>query len=122
MEFVFRLLSEQTIIALLQLIVGKWAKGTVWFENKFIPVLTWLCAVVGFTLLPASAHAASLGGVLPVVGSVFGIALFQNFLVTGVHSSFKNTVIPAFWDGVNLLAKIAQNRLQRKVSGKQLED
>ena len=122
MEFVFRLLSEQTIIGLLQILVGKWAKGQAWFENKFIPVLTWVCAVVGLTVLPASAHAAALGGVLPVVGSVFGLALFQNFLVTGVHSSFKNTVIPAFWDGVNLLSKLASNRLQRKVAEKQLED
>lgn len=122
MEFIFRFFSEQGVIAFLQLAVGKWAKNQPWFSNKLIPVLTWLCAVLGFTLLPASSQAASFGAVLPLVGNVFGFSLMQNFLVTGVHSSFKNTVIPAFWGGINRLAKISAAKLAQKAGEKQLED
>lgn len=122
MDFVLRLIQEQWFIMVVQMLVGKFVKGKEWFNNQFIPVLTWICAVLGFTLAPASAQAAAaLGGVLPVVGNVLLLSLVQNLLVTGTHSTFKNTIIPTFWTSVDILSKLAAKRLQRKVAEK-LED
>lgn len=94
MTFVFELLSNQTVIAMGQLLVGKFLKEREGFENKFIPVLTFLLAVLGYQVLPATAQAAGfLAPAAPVAASAV-MALFQTLLVTGTHSTFKNTVVP----------------------------
>lgn len=108
--FVFNLLSEQGVIALLQMFVGKWAKKQPWFDNKFIPALTYVLGILGFTLGPASAHAAALGGLTAGMGNVFAFAALQNLFITGTHSTFKNFVIPTFWDIIKVLAKRVESK------------
>ena len=94
MTFVFELLSSQTLIALAQLLVGKYLKNVETFKNNLIPVITFLLAVLGYQVMPATAQAAGfLAPAAPVAASAV-MALFQTLLVTGTHSTFKNTVIP----------------------------
>jgi len=119
MGFILSLLNEQTVIAVLQVVVGGWAKKQAWFANKFIPALTYIVALVGFTLAPASAHAASLlGSVAGQGGNVLLLAGLQNLFVTGTHSTWKNFVVPTFWDAVKILA----GRLEQKVVKEKVED
>lgn len=95
MAVLLQLLGEQWFLGLLQLIAGKvikkaWGGGL----NPYIPAINVLLAVLGFTLMPASASAAGFGPFGPVL-NVFASALLQTIMVTGTHSTFKNTVIPA---------------------------
>ena len=95
MQFVFSLLSEQSLIAFVQFLVGSWAKRNPAIPNKVIPVLTFVAAVFGFALAPVSAHAAGvLAPAAPFAGVLLG-ALGQNLFVTGAHSTWKNTLFPA---------------------------
>jgi len=107
MEFVFKLLGDQSIIAVMQLLVGKWLKENPAVPNRVIPVLTFIAAVIGYTMLPTAASAASaVGAVVGPTTSVVMLALFQNLLVTGTHSTFKNTLFPALRVGLSFLAKL----------------
>lgn len=108
MEFIFTLISSQTVIAFIQLLIGKWLKANPKIPNTIIPILTFLAALLGYSVMPATATAASfLTPVAPGL-SLIGMALFQNFLVTGVHSTFKNTVLPAFKVGLLWAANAVQ--------------
>lgn len=88
------ILYDQFVIGIFQLLLGKWAKGQEAIQNWVIPVLTYIAALLGFTFLPASAHAASAFPLGPVL-NVFAAAFVQNLLVTGIHSTMKNTVLTA---------------------------
>lgn len=92
------LLNEQTVIGLMQLVLGRWLKGVKEFENRWVPVATFVLAVLGFSIAPVTAHAAgALTPAVPMAG-VFLSALGQNLMITGMHSSWKNTVAPAILD------------------------
>lgn len=100
-----QLLGEQWLIGVIQLILGYFIKGTL--KDKLlaigvkatglIPLINVLIAAIGFQVLPVSAEAASFLGVfLPVKegANVAVLALLQTVMVTGVHSTIKNTVKP----------------------------
>lgn len=88
------ILYDQFVIGIFQLLIGKWAKGQAAIKNWVIPILTYIAALLGFVFLPASAQAASAFPLAPVL-NVFAAALLQNVIVTGIHSTFKNTVLVA---------------------------
>lgn len=105
------LLNEQIVIGAVQLLLGNWLKRAKEFENRWIPVATFIAAVLGFTLAPASAEAASaLSAGSPALG-IFMSALVQNLLVTGTHSTVKNTIVPA---GTSALTWLAYRILKLK--------
>lgn len=93
MGIVTGLLGSSTIIGIIQLIIGKWLKDNPKFPNTFIPVMTFIAAVLGFTLTPVAAHAAAFLAI-PDVASVVLLALAQTHAIVGTHSMFKNTIIP----------------------------
>lgn len=104
MQFTFQLLSEQSFIAFVQFLVGTLAKRNPSVPNKVIPVLTFIAAVLGFTLAPTSAQAAGwLAPAAPTAGLLLA-ALGQNLFVTGAHSTWKNTVRPAVGQVLTFLA------------------
>jgi len=61
----------------------------------WVNAANYVVGLVGFALVPKAANAAGL--LEPVMGgsSIFLAALAQNIAVTGIHSTFKNTVRPA---------------------------
>lgn len=95
MSFVFNLMSEQSVIAFVQFLLGSWIKGNPKIQNSLIPVATFLVGVLGFLVAPASAHAASVLAPAAPIAGVFAAALGQMLFVTGSHSTWKNTVFPA---------------------------
>lgn len=105
MTFVIDLLSNQGVIALVQLLVGKYLKNKEQVSNTIIPFVTFLLAVLGYTVMPATAHAAGLLAPAAPAVPIMAMALVQNLLVTGTHSTFKNAVIPALKVGLGWLAK-----------------
>lgn len=104
------LLGVPMIIGLGQLLLGKVLKQNPNFPNLAIPLMTYLAAVFGYSLTPLPVQAAAVGGVVAATASVFLMALIQNLLITGIHSTFKNTVIPA-------LKLMLLKMLQPKVEG-----
>ncbi len=112
------LLSEQTLIGLLQLLLGSAVKPQLKDKlhasgvklTAWIPLLNVILAYIGFTIMPASAVAATaIGHVSGEAASVLVAAILQTVVVTGAHSTFKNTLFPAlralaFW-GAKKLAK-----------------
>ena len=97
-------LHEQFVIMILQLALGKVLKNNPSFENKFIGWATYALSLIGYTLAPASAHAAaSLAPVTPYI-STFALAGLQTILVTGVHSFSKNSLLPILQNGLRAVA------------------
>lgn len=97
MNALFGLLSEQTVVGAIQLMVGgkvkKWAKGDK-RVTALIPWFTLLLSYIGFTVMPVSAQAAtSLGPLAPQIGAVVG-GLVQTVMVTGTHGFYKNALKP----------------------------
>lgn len=85
------------VLGALQLIAGYVLKRWPKFPNQVIPVATYVLALLGYTVAPAEANAAStLGSVIGSGASLFLTALAQNLMVTGIHSTWKNAVFPAF--------------------------
>lgn len=78
-----------------QLVMGYFLKKWPAFPNQVIPVATYVLAILGFTVAPKDANAASLLDPLIGGGSIFLTALAQNLAVTGVHSTWKNSAAPA---------------------------
>lgn len=106
MPFVFDLMSQQSIILSVQFLIGKWLKATPNFSNNFIPFMTFIAAILGYSVLPATATAAGfLSPIAPGLG-IIGMAFFQNLLVTGTHSTFKNTLLPSLKVGLSWLNSI----------------
>lgn len=96
MELLFQLLKESWVVMAAQLGVGKVLKGNQAIPNAIINFANFLVAVFGGLVLPATAQAAGvLGGPLGVGLGVFATAALQQVFTTGVHSTFKNTVLPA---------------------------
>jgi len=101
---IVQLLGEQWVIGLVQLIAGKLIKDSAAGKlNPFIPVLNAILAAIGFQILPASAEAAGfIGSLFPIKEglSVVGLSILQTVMVTGTHSTFKNTVVPGLKVGL----------------------
>lgn len=96
MDKILALLNLPLVLAALQWGVGALLKKHPTFPNQFIPLVTYLLALFGFAVVPAPANAAStLAGLVGPTSSIFLAALVQNLLVTGAHSTWKNSVIPA---------------------------
>jgi hypothetical protein len=100
MEFVFNLLGSQSVIGIVQMFLGKWLKENPKFPNAAINFMTFLAAVLGYSVLPATASAAALLTPFAPGLSIIGMAIFQNLLITGTHSTFKNTLFPALKIGL----------------------
>jgi hypothetical protein len=119
MDILIKLLGEQWLIGLVQLILGKLIKPALAERllaaglraTAFIPILNLIIAYLGFQLLPVSAAAAGfLAAAIPVKEgiSVIGLALLQTVMVTGTHSTLKNTVVPVAKTGLKwLFSKLA---------------
>ena len=83
------------LLAAVQWVVGAFLKKQPWFGNWLIPGATYVIGVLGYTLAPKEANAATtLAGVVGT-SSIFLTALLQNLLVVGTHSTYKNMVAPA---------------------------
>ena len=77
------------------MLLGRWLKGIKEYENRYIPIATFLLGLVGYSVMPMPVQAAGFfAPAIPSVGVFLG-ALGQTLMVTGVHSTAKNTVIPA---------------------------
>lgn len=94
MSVVMAVLQSTVVMGTLQLLVGKYLKNQTWFKNELIPVVTFVLSVLGFTLSPAAASAAAFIPVAPLA-SVFLSSVSQTVMVTGTHSMFKNSLLPA---------------------------
>lgn len=88
-------LSLPVVLAAGQFVLGYFLKKWPVFPNQVIPVATYVLALLGFTVAPKEANAASLLDPLIGGGSIFLSALAQNIMVTGMHGQWKNTVAPA---------------------------
>lgn len=87
-------LKDQTVIMVLQLVVGKLWKNNPNLENKFIPWVSYVLSLIGYNILPATAHAAaSSTGLTPYVSTAV-LAALQTVFVTGFHGTFKNAISP----------------------------
>lgn len=103
-----KLLGDSAVIGFIQLFVGKWLKSKPWYANMYIPIATFLVAVMGFTIMPTAAHAAAFFNIPETLG-VLAAALLQTQAITGTFSLGKNTLIPVakqllLW----LVAKVAK--------------
>ena len=87
------LLNLPVVLGALQLLTGWLLKRWPKFPNKIIPVATYVLALLGYTVAPAEANAASTLGSVLGSASPFAAALLQNLLVTGLHGTWKNTVL-----------------------------
>lgn len=81
------------VLGLVQFVAGFFLKRWPNFPNAFIPIATFVLGIFGYTLAPKEANAAatladSIGG-----SGVFVMALVQNLMLTGIHSTWKNTVL-----------------------------
>jgi len=89
------ILTQNGLAGLLSLLIGKWAKNKEWIANAVIPILTFVINVLALAIAPAPAAAAiSLAPAAPYIG-LFAQAALNNLFITGLHSTFKNTIIPA---------------------------
>jgi len=61
----------------------------------WVNVLNYFVGVIGFAIVPKELNAASLLDPLIGGGSIFLAAFGQNLMVTGIHSTVKNTLKPA---------------------------
>jgi len=103
-------LHDQTVIMVLQLVIGRLWKSNPQLENKFIPWVSLGLSFIGYNLMPATANAASsLSGLAPYASAAV-LAALQTALVTGVHSFSKNALSP-LWE--NALKAIAFKIIQR---------
>ncbi len=98
------LLTEQTLVGIMQLFLGATVKPQLKDKlhktgvkyTSWIPFLNVILAYIGFSVLPASAHAASAVASVSGEGlSVLVSAVLQTVAVTGAHSTWKNSVLPA---------------------------
>jgi hypothetical protein len=105
MDVLIKLLGEQWIIGAIQILLGAAIKPQL--KDKLlafgaratllIPLINAIVAYIGFKVLPVSASAAGFVGVLIPIGqgaSVAALALLQTVMITGTHSTFKNTIVP----------------------------
>lgn len=97
------ILKEQWLVAIGQFLLGYVLKRNPSFPNYLIPIMTFIAAIAGFTVAPATAHALALGGAVTPALSLFAAALVQNLMVTGLHSTWKNSVKPAAMSALRAL-------------------
>lgn len=76
-------------VPVLQGLVGKLVKSHPNIDNKFIPLFTFLAAVLGFSATPIVQNAGSAGAAAAQVGLASAISTVA---VTGLHSIFKNSL------------------------------
>lgn len=101
METLLRLLGEQWVLGTLQLLLGALIKPQLKDKllaagvraTALIPLLNLLIAYLGFQIMPATAHAAALIPIREGLG-VAALALLQTVMITGTHSTLKNTAVP----------------------------
>jgi cyanate permease len=111
MDAIKPFLTFPVLLGIAQLIVGALLKPALKKLEQDGKLTGWINAInlviglIGFSLVPAQANAASLLSPLIGVGSVFAAALVQNLAVTGVHSTWKNTVRPALLVTIGRLFK-----------------
>jgi hypothetical protein len=92
-------LNNQVVIMMLQLIVGKLWKANPKLNNAVIPWVSLILSLIGYTIMPAPAAAASaLTGLAPYASTAL-LAVTQTLLVTGVHGFSKNALQP-LWNNV----------------------
>lgn len=91
----FEFLSLPVVLAAGQFVAGFFLKRWPAFPNHVIPVATYVLGLIGFTVAPKEANAAGILDSAIGGGSIFAVALIQNLAVTGIHSTWKNTVMPA---------------------------
>lgn len=104
MQELLSLLQEQAVVILAVFLSGKYLKTQPWFNNQFIPVVTLLLSYLGYSLAPASAHAAGLlSPVVPAIG-VGAMTILQTLLITGTHSFSKNAILPLLKLGLRAAA------------------
>ena len=89
------LLTNPLVIAAGQWLTGYALKRVPSFPRWAIPVCTYVLALLGYSVAPPAVHAGTLADVLHPAGNIFLLALVQNLLITGTHSTMKNTVLPA---------------------------
>lgn len=103
-------LQSMGFLAGIQLYVGSWLKRQPNFQNRIIPWITLLLAIVGYSLTPTAAVAAdaiAAVGAPATVSGALGLGLLtvvHTLLVTGVHSFSKNSLIPILRDGLRVAA------------------
>lgn len=88
------ILSNPITLALLQFAAGFILKRNPNFNNKFIPLVTLLLSVFGYSVVPA-AHAGvfdSLGGFFTNFTNGLLPATLQWLVVTGMHGTWKNFI------------------------------
>ena len=95
MEQIMGFLTLPLVLAAVQWGAGYLLKRNPNVPNQVIPLATYLLALIGYTVTPAEANAATLLGGLTAPANIFLAALIQNLMVTGTHSTFKNSVLPA---------------------------
>ena len=96
-------LNLPVVLGLVQFVVGYFVKKWPVIPNTFIPAVTYVVALFGYTVAPKEVNAASILDPLMGSGSIFATALLQNIAITGVHSSWKNSVKPALKFTLNSL-------------------
>ena len=83
-----------SIGTILALIVGYFLKKNPNFQNRFIPIATFIISLltqIVATAQPAQA-AINLGGIFSGFGNILVNSLIQTLLATGAHSVGKNTI------------------------------
>lgn len=96
-------LSMPVWLAVLQILQGYLLKRWPKFPNQAINLATYLLGLIGYAIVPKEANASTLTDVLVGPGNIFLWALAQQLGVTGVHSTWKNTVYPAFFNVLTAL-------------------
>ena len=100
MDTILLLLKDPQIYAGLiagaQMLVGKIVKNNPGIDNTFIPIFTFLAAVLGYSVSPIGASGP---------GEVVAAATASTAVVTAAHSIFKNTLIPIFVKALPALFK-----------------
>lgn len=89
-----KFLQDQTVLAVLQLVVGKLWKNNPNLANKFIPWVSYVLALIGYTVMPGTANAAASATGLTPYFSTAVLAAVQTVFVTGFHGTFKNAITP----------------------------
>lgn len=97
-------LSSGAVLTVLQLTIGKYLKSRVDIDNKVIPWVNLALAIVGYTVLPGTAAAATVLSPLAPVAGVFLSSVFHTVFSTGVHSFGKNALLPAVKAGLRSVA------------------
>ena len=102
MEQLMSFLSNPQVLTVLGLVVGAILKWVPWFNNKLIPVVNFLIALLvhagaGIVLpthaaFPGAQLASGvvLAGMAPFFSELWD-ALIQTAITTGLHSMYKNT-------------------------------